>query len=396
MSVIRKAMKVDLLLLVCGLAVAGCDRQGPVRKSAGPDKQVQGKSLADVVGATHVTGKYHLTDKPFLLEGADQILDLGSRVIKIWFYGKRHEHPEVVYSFNSQWPEVNTLVEGAQLPYFQELFSKPFTTYILVVTSLGRSDDYWRAGISREQQEDETRQFYELSKYLLSAYRGTGKTFVLQHWEGDWMVRERIDPAVDPTEEALGHMVQWLTARQTGVNKAREEIGCDGVQVWHAAEVNRVVSSMEQGRPNMVTHVLPNVELDLVSYSAWDSAVEAYEDAEVFGKALDFIAAKAVDSKAFGGRNVYLGEFGWPENLYGAEGAKQAVPQAVERATEWGCPYIVYWQLYCNELAGPNKTAPIHNNEDVRGFWLLRPDGSKSWVWHYFSELLHSGLDPTP
>jgi hypothetical protein len=346
------------------------------------------KQLADIIGSTHVAGKYCLTKKDYLNEGADQILALGSRVIKIWFYGKRHEHPNNVYSYNSDWPEVKSLVEGAQLPYFKELFNKPFTTYILVVTSLGRPDDYWRNGISEENRKDEERQFYELSKYLLTAYRGTGKTFVLQHWEGDWMVRDKIDPNVNPREEALNNMVLWLNARQAGVNKARQEVECNGVNVYHAAEVNRVLSSMEQGRPNMVTRVLPRIKVDLISYSAWDSAVEEYKNPDKFKKALDFIAEKANDSKAFGNRNVYLGEFGWPENLYGAEGAKKTVPQAVTTALNWGCPYVVYWQLYCNDLVSPEKRPPIHNNEDVRGFWLIRPDGSKSWLWNYFNELL--------
>ncbi len=98
------------------------------------------KDVRDVVGVTHVAGRYYLTDKDFLNEGADQILALGSRVVKVWFYGKRHEHPMGVYPYNSQWPQVDSLVQGAQTPYFRDFFNKPFTTYILVVTSLGRDD----------------------------------------------------------------------------------------------------------------------------------------------------------------------------------------------------------------------------------------------------------------
>ena len=50
------------------------------------------KDVRDTVGVIHVAGRYHLTDKDFLNEGADQILALGSRVIKVWFYsGKASE-----------------------------------------------------------------------------------------------------------------------------------------------------------------------------------------------------------------------------------------------------------------------------------------------------------------
>lgn len=372
--------------------------------SAGLAFFVQGawaKDVRDTVGVVHVAGRYHLTEKDFLNEGADQILGLGSRVIKVWFYGKRHEHPDGVYPYNSQWPKANSLVEGAQTPYYRGLFSKPFTTYIMVVTALGRHDGYWRNGITDEQKKDEQKQFYELARYLLTRYKGTGKTFVLQHWEGDWMVRGNFDGQAEPTPLAQESMVEWLNARQAGVNQAREEVGqvtptqslalgsCEqGVRVYHAAEVNRVVQSMRDGFPNMVNKVLPRTKLDLISYSAWDSATEHYADPNVLRDALDFIAAHAPDSPDFGNRNVYIGEFGMPENYYSLEQIQTAIPNAVRVGLEWGCPYIIYWQLYCNELKDPNAKPPVKSNDAVKGFWLIRPDGTKSWVWDYFHGLL--------
>jgi hypothetical protein len=350
--------------------------------------------VRDVVGVVHVAGRYHLTDKDFLNEGADQILALGSRVIKVWFYGKRHEHPDGVYPYNSQWPKAGSLVEGAQTPYYRDLFSKPFTTYILVVTALGRDDGYWRNGITDEQKADEQRQFYELTRHLLTTYKGTGKTFVLQHWEGDWMVRGNFDANTRPTEPALKSMIEWLNARQAGVNQAREEMGWQGVRVYHATEGNRVVQSMRQDFPNMVTRVLPHTDLDLVSYSAWDSATEHYRDPNVLRQALDFLAAHTPDSADFGDRNVYIGEFGMPESGYTLDQIRTAIPNAVRTGLEWGCPYIVYWQLYCNELKDPNAKPSVQSNDAVRGFWLIRPDGTKSWLWDYFHDLLARNRPP--
>jgi hypothetical protein len=313
------------------------------------------RALPDILGVTHVAGRYYLTDKDFLNEGADQILTLGSRVIKVWFYGKRHERPASVYPYNSDWPEVKSLAEGAQTPYYRELFNKPFTTYILVVTALGRDDGYWRNGINEQQKQDEKQQFYELAKHLLTAYKATGKTFVLQHWEGDWMIRGSVDPKVEPAPLATKSMIEWLNARQAGVNQARAEVGQHGVAVYHATEVNRVVQSMKQDATNMVNGVLPATKLDLVSYSAWDSVVEYYDNPQVLRDALDFIAANMPDSPDFGDRNVYMGEFGMPENQYSAEQIKKAITNAVQTGLDWGCPYVVYWQLYCNEL-NPSST----------------------------------------
>ncbi len=347
-----------------------------------------GKELRDTLGVTHVAGKYHLTDKDFLGEGADQILDLGSRVIKVWFFTDQHALPKNDYPYNSQWPEVDSLVQGAQTLYYRALFDKPFTTYILCTAAMGQPAAYWRNGITAEQEADEQKQFYELAKYFLTQYKGTGKTFVLQHWEGDWMVRGHYDGHAEPKPEALANMVRWLTARQAGVNQARREVGFNGVRVYHAAEVNRVVQSIGTGFPNMVNKVLPHVKLDLVSYSAWDAATAHYSDPNVLRNALDFIAANAQDSPDFGNHNVYLGEFGMPENQFSPEQVRMGIRHAVETAGDWGCPYIVYWQLYCNELKDAKMEPPVTSNDDVRGFWLIRPDGTKAWTWNYLHGLL--------
>jgi hypothetical protein len=347
-------------------------------------KQGARKELRDIIGVTHVDGKYHLTNEDFLNEGADQILALGSRVIKVWLHKPRQS-----YAFNSQWPQMNGLVEIAQSPYFRELFDKPMTTYILMCFSMGADAGYWRKGLTNDQKLQEQRQFCDLAKHLLTTYQGTGKTFVLQHWEGDWLIRGNYNGKADPTREAISGMIEWLNARQSGVNQARREVGSNGVRVYHAAEVNRVVDSMRQGKPNVVNRVLPHTRLDLVSYSAWDAATAHFQDPQVLRQALDFIAAHTPDSPDFGDRNVYLGEFGMPENKFSLGHVQKAIPNAVKTALDWGCPYIVYWQLYCNELAGQERP-PVRSNGAVRGFWLIRPDGSKAWTWAYFYGLLNS------
>jgi hypothetical protein len=207
------------------------------------------------------------------------------------------------------------------------------------------------------------------------------------------MVRGNYKGDEEPAPVALANMVEWLNARQAGVDQARREMGQQGVHVYHAAEVNRVVQSMRGGFPNMVNRVLPSTRVDLVSYSAWDAATSHYSDPQILREALDFIAANAPDSPDFGNRNVYLGEFGMPENVYslveGTHGSplQIAIPNAVRTALDWGCPYIVYWQLYCNERKDPKVQPPVRNNDAVRGFWLIRPDGTKAWTWDYFHGL---------
>ena len=148
---------------------------------------VAGEDLSNILGVTHVNGKYFFTRQDFLDEGADQVLAVGSKVIKLYMTGRNPER----YSWNSTWPDAKNLEEMASHPYFRSVFSKAFRTYILTAYALGHKDAYWTNGVSPEELADETRQFYDLTKYLMTTYKGTGKTFVLQHWEGDWALREK-------------------------------------------------------------------------------------------------------------------------------------------------------------------------------------------------------------
>src|SRR3954454_11572484 len=182
------------------------------------------------LGVAHVGGKYHFTDKDFLNEGAQRIQELGSRVIKVWFM----RAPEQSYPFNSKWPAVNSLVDLARTPYYRELFDRPFTTFILETYAYGRDDNYWQRGVTDAEAADEARQFEALTRYLIATYAGSGKTFVLQNWEGDWAIRPAADAKLVPTREAIAGMIRWLNARQDGVERGRRDQPSRGVQVYHA------------------------------------------------------------------------------------------------------------------------------------------------------------------
>jgi hypothetical protein len=54
-------------------------------------------------------------------------------------------------------------------------------------------------------------------------------------------------------------------------------------------------------------------------------------------------------------------------------------------------PYIIQWELYCNEPASGKKIdqpAFTGDEKDLNGFWLLRPDGTKGYAMQYFDQLL--------
>lgn len=330
--------------------------------------------VRDVLGSVHVAGKYNFTDQDFLNEGADRLLELGTRVIKVWF----KLDADSVYSFNSDWfPEATNYVELAQKPYYQKLFAKPFNTFILVVPPIASETPFLDAMGPREVQA-EREAFYQLARYLLTAYAGTGKTFVLQNWEGDHLLRQGLADDADPAPARLRGMRDWWNARQEGVERAREEVGMNGVVVAHAAEVNLLTQAMT-GRVTAANDVIPYIHADLYSYSSWDVGF----DRTRLVQALDYLKAKAPDSALYGADNIYLGEFGAVRDQVGPNVNLRDLRHGLaETALGWGARWVMFWQLYCSAASHVYHGRPT--SSDLRGFWLISPDGSKTPLWQDF------------
>jgi hypothetical protein len=353
------ARRFSPILLALGLAVSG----------AIPLPAVE---LRDVLGVAHAAGKYNFTDEDYLNEGADRILELGSRVIKVFLV------PDAIttlYYFNSDWsPPTTDVVELAQRPYFKELLDKPFTTFILVVSPV-LDKVRFVDGMTPDEVDVERDQMYRLAKYLLTTYADTGKTFILQNWEGDHLLFDGLPAKGVPDAVRLRGMIDWWRARQDGVDQARREVVPRGVDVAHAAEVNFLREAM-QGQVDATNDVLPQIDADLYSYSSWDVG---FEPAQMVA-ALDYLASKAPPSRRFGRRDIYLGEYGMAKDHGAPEGERpDRIRRLMEAAIGWGVRYAVYWEVFDNEASHPYRGRP--RNNDLRGFWLIRPDGERAKMW---------------
>lgn len=340
------------------------------------DLSTDDNDLRNVIGVTHAAGRYNFTKKDFLNEGADQILKLGTKVIKLWFTAD----PAKAYPFNSKWKKPKDPVELAKSKYYRRVFAKPFTTFILETYPPGKEWSELSKGMTQADIDDVEEGMYTLAKYLLREYKGTGKTFILQNWETDWALW---DTALtkEPDQTAIQAMIDFLNARQDGVERARQEIGMDGVIVVHAAEVNAVTLGMS-GKTSVINNVVPYTHCDLYSYSVWDTTL----DPEQFRKALYYIAKKTPPSKMYGSRNIYIGEYGAAENKVGGPEKQLEITKSMtEIALKFGARYIVYWQLYCD--GSPENPQIRPRNSDCAGYWLVLPDGSKSLVWDYFKRI---------
>ncbi|MEM8971678.1 MAG: hypothetical protein AAGD43_06440 [Pseudomonadota bacterium] len=340
------------------------------------------KRMRDIVGVTHVGAVYHFTDKDVLNEGAEVIERLGTRTIKLWI-----PRPKLMYRFNHEWSDdLASMVDVLKTAEWQEALSRPFDTYYLEAFAMPRRLNVLDRGVDEEEEAWIIEQFEEVTRYLLTRYRGTGKTFVLQNWEGDWALRKAMDPAEEPTPERIEAMVDWMNARQEGVERARKAVGEDGVRVLHAIEANLVLQQMRDDRAGVVRDVLPRIRVDLASYSCYDTR----GDAEAFRAALEYIAMHLPETSRTDLPNrVTIGEIGVPETEMGTSAVKRMLPEQVEITIAYGSPHLLYWGLYCNELRGDHRL-PVKQNDHVNGFWLIKPDGSKAWAWEYLSSLLNS------
>jgi TAT (twin-arginine translocation) pathway signal sequence len=350
--------------------------------------------LKDRLGATHYDGHYHLTEEPFLIEGAEAIHRLGMNVAKFWL--REDELPG--YGYHSDWSQVlksGRLVDVLKHKDYVEALALPFRTVFLEVFPLVGNKQTFFSG--KNTFADEEEQFHEVASYLIKTYADRDITFIIQHWEGDWMLRReeggtwgQVPPAeVDRRCDAFIH---WLSARQRGVDKARKESGVSKCKVYHAAEVNRVWDSTK-GLPTLTNRVLPHVALDLVSWSSYDGMKTATET----WQGIELIRQHMRPSPTFGKNAVFVGEIGKPENEAKEADIIEWWDRAMGVMLAMDIPWIVHWELYCNEPKdGTKSDRRPRKAEEMRGFWLLRPDGSLSHSGRYLTTLLQNAGKSLP
>ncbi len=353
------------------------------------------KDIASRLGAAHVSGKYSFTNKPFLLEGCDDLLQLGFKSVKLWFTKVQDAYPH-----HSEWnlPKGYTLVELAKHPYFEAAFQKPFDVFALEVQPVDQPHPKdFTLSFDSDFAEDE-KQVHDLAAYLLEKFKDRPVTFLLQNWEGDWMLRgsskEQWAKGEYPDlEKRSAAFIRWLQARQRGVEKARAENPTSKCKVLHAVEVNQVLPTWK-GIPTLTSQVLPHAKTDLVAWSCYDGMRndKRTTDATALGLWQGIETIRHFAKKAHGGKEVpiYIGEIGIPENKGFTEAQINAIwDGAFGTLFALDIPYILQWELYDNEIRdGVPHHDPPYKAEELNGYWIRKPDGSLSQTGTYLTELL--------
>src|SRR5436305_1170761 len=250
--------------------------------------------IPDIVGAYHYSPRYTLQSWPapagekrdVLNEGADQLLLMGSRVIRVGL----NASPAAFYSFTANpgfpwvfnFPPEERIREIAKSPQYNDLFHKPFTTFLLSIecnvpvmvhgsstyedivsfSNCGAKTDrgaaygaplfddnspYADAGFTDAEAAIEKAAIQNLATYLLTTFAGENKTFVIGTGEGDWIAREPEwgNYEFGITTKRKDAMIKWLNARQDGIIAARAAVPGSMAHVYGAAEVNFVREAIQ-------------------------------------------------------------------------------------------------------------------------------------------------------
>lgn len=344
-----------------------------------------------IVGTQTFDATYQFTGETLLVETAEAMHAMGASVIKFGLMPNYYAEGKRSGNVPKRDPRIHSLTELARdEPSHQRVLDMPFANYVIWMHTFSTGVDDWRNGLSADAREKEYREVYELVAYLLKTYSGTGKTFYLGHWEGDGWLRRTVerenDARVTPT--AVQGMIDWLNTRQKAVDDAKRDTPHHDVQVWHYTEVNHVVLARDEGRPALVNKVLPHVPVDFVSYSSYDTSNSPRE--ENIKSALDYIESKLTPKPGIPGKRVFIGEYGYAVGEPKPGGKREHTPEEQDELSrvvmraglEWGCPFILYWELYNNE---------IYLDGRQRGFWMIDDKNVKQPIYFTQERLLREG-----
>ena len=308
-------------------------------------------SEQQIIGTQAIGASYHFTSDAPVVEQAKRILAMGSKMIKM--------------SVKEN--------EGGVL---DSILAMPFDTYFFWWRSDGA---IWENGLSESDKAAEYKATYEFTKKLLTTNPLIKRTYYLGHWEGDWYLINPNNPT-EPSPKRIQGMIDWLNIRQKAVEDARNNVGLNNtlVRVYHYSEVNRVRDAMLHNKDRVVNKVLPNANVDYVSYSSYDVQQES---AEVISETLNYIEDKLPKKEGITGRRVFIGECGIQAKAVGYDPEKhEKINRDIfVKFLQAGVPYILYWEMYNNEVVDGVQ----------EGFWLINDKDEKQPL-YYTLEALYS------
>ena len=302
-----------------------------------------------ILGTQAFKPGYQFTDETAEMEIGGRIVEMGSNMIK--FEAKDDDM-------------IDPLMEKYD-------FSHVFMWY--------RSINWFRDGYSEEEAVADYEAIYNYTKKLLTKYNGSGVNFYLGHWEGDWYYLGSYDYSIVHVDDVVTQgMIEWMNVRQQAVDDAKRATPHENVYVWNYIELNRPTEAYDNPEcDRIVNRVLPYVNVDYVSYSAYDCQNRS---AEEVAAVIDYIYENLNDKEDVPGPRVFIGEMGQPQIGEYEDIDKHCDHNLANIAKFLACDvkFIIYWQMYDNEGSA---------------FWLINRQNEKLPLYYSFESILAEAKD---
>ncbi len=316
------------------------------------------------IGTQTFAGLYQFTTNTLLVETAQAISGMGSDLIKMYL-GSNFPFQ---YHQNLPGNVTNLTTLARDLPSCRQVLDMPFCHLICWAYPFSNPDAPFQNGsYTSTEAANDYREMYDLTRYLLTNYNNSGKTFFLGHWEGDGYLNVN-NWSTNPSPAVIQGMIDWENQRQKAVDDAKAATGYTNVNVFYYAEANRVRDAMLNGTNNnerVINYVAPYVtNLDYLSYSSYDAMNLAAPDLYA---TLDYMEAHLPTNKvsSIPGERIWIGEYGWG----GSQSTAQQEPTTrayIQRLLNYGrqaLPHILFWEMYDNET---NKLFCLIDSNNVK------------------------------
>ncbi|OGG34941.1 hypothetical protein A2363_01830 [Candidatus Gottesmanbacteria bacterium RIFOXYB1_FULL_47_11] len=306
---------------------------------------------------------------------------------------------------------VSDMKSMMQLPQFQAVLTKPikyFTLYIEAVkkTSIQQSSIHIKTTPYTQAEINSTyTEVKDAIKYLLTRFRGSGKTFYIapvneldnRLVQGGCALGQAGNDCDDSDvpQSNVEHAIEFLNMYARAIRDAKTEVPESGMKVYLTCEIARVLSRAMRGKTSSANDVIPYAECDIVAYSAYETygPMSTDQARQSMIKALNYIAEKAPDHPDFpGGKNVMIGEIGYPEMTDRTDVNIESAEAAIKAAMDWKVVRLNLWTLFDQACSVKPPTKPA----DCHGFWMIKPDGTKGDIYNYILANYSVSVTPSP
>ncbi|MEO0509807.1 MAG: hypothetical protein AAF065_08110 [Verrucomicrobiota bacterium] len=291
-------------------------------------------------------------------------------------------------------------------PEIKEILDLPFTDYQFWVSTFAVADwtnqiDESGGGLIASKRAEIYDEIYDLTVYLLETYSGTGKSFFLGNWEGDWKLAgpNRSDPTQIPATR-IAAQIDWANTRQKAIDDAKAATTHNDVNVWYYLEANKMDWARE-GLPCIVNDVIPEMpKLDFISFSSYSIHKEDTQTAPVgrFHEDLDRLQA-LIDAKpdnSIAGSRIIIGEYGFQYNSGNFENFEEFASEhalTVRNYLSWQggtIRNILQWQFFNQSTAesgAAKEMSQIGPQNDVRPLYYMHENfirRMRDWLADYY------------